>query len=734
MVFAFRFCYVCLAKLPTGRIPWGYHHVTSSLKNVMKNPITRFAAAFLALLLLTAGTVAAKDAQETQSQARKRNQLIGYMLDKQLPAIHFSDKKMDAAQSEAAFTLYMKQLDYQKRFLLKKDITALKAFSTHIADNLEHGTMVLPDASFDIMKERIGQVEKMVDQIMAHGFDVNRDETYETDPEKLAYADNLEALKDRWRKIMKVQVMSRYIQLGEDQVKAKKKLSDTALWKEATEKVTKVNKEFFFRLHQEDLQDYYDRYFNAIARSFDPHTNYLPPDKKEDFDIHMRGSLEGIGALLREDDGFIKVVRIIPGSPAAKQGHLQAEDTILQVAEAGAEPVDITDMRISEAVRLIRGPKGTEVRLTVKKPDGTKEIIPIVRGVVQIEETFVKDTVIDSPDGGKIGYILIPSFYRDFEKSKNGGNARNATDDMRKAIDDLKKTKIEGIILDLRNNGGGSLVDAVDIAGLFIKSGPIVQVKNTYGTTRVLDDDDDSIEYDGSLVVLVNQFSASASEIVAAALQDYKRAVIVGGAHTHGKGTVQTIIDLNENMPILQLKKFSDLGALKVTIQKFYRVTGGSTQYKGVVPDIILPSLFQHLKSGEKYLDYSLPWDQVGPVDFTPFSGKPLNLDMLEKRSKERVQHEEGLQIIAEEAKKATERSKQTEISLKLADMRKKMDEDRKERDKIGSQFRKYQERMGDGERSDLEGKKDEVPDWKEEIKTDPYISEAKNIIVDMEK
>lgn len=700
----------------------------------MKNPITRFAATFLALLLLTAGTVAAKDTQETQSQARKRNQLIGYMLDKQLPAIHFSDKKMDASQSEASFTLYMKQLDYQKRFLLMKDITALKAFSTHIADNLEHGTMVLPDASFDIMKERIGQVEKMVDQIMAHGFDVNRDETYETDPEKLAYADNLEALKDRWRKIMKVQVMSRYIQLGEDQVKAKKKLSDAALWKEATEKVTKVNKEFFFRLHQETLQDYYDRYFNAIARSFDPHTNYLPPDKKEDFDIHMRGSLEGIGALLREEDGFIKVVRIIPGSPAAKQGHLQAEDTILQVAEAGAEPVDITDMRISEAVRLIRGPKGTEVRLTVKKPDGTKEVIPIVRGVVQIEETFVKDTVIDSPDGGKIGYILIPSFYRDFEKSKNGGNARNATDDMRKAIDDLKKTKIEGIILDLRNNGGGSLVDAVDIAGLFIKSGPIVQVKNTYGTTRVLDDDDDNIEYDGSLVVLVNQFSASASEIVAAALQDYKRAVIVGGAHTHGKGTVQTIIDLNENMPILQMKKYSDLGALKVTIQKFYRVTGGSTQYKGVVPDIILPSLFQHLKSGEKYLDYSLPWDQVGPVDFTPYSGKPLNLDTLEKRSKERVQHEEGLQIIAEEAKKATERSKQTEISLKLAEMRKKMDEDRKERDKIGSQFRKYQERMGDGERSGLEGKKGEVPDWKEEVKTDPYISEAKNIIVDMEK
>jgi len=703
----------------------------------MKNFITRSTTAFLVVFLFTAGFVAAQDISKTKSTDRKRNQLIGYMLDKQLPAIHFSDKKMDKKQSLAIFHLYLKQLDYQKRFLLKQDVTTLNSFAPHIAENLEHGTMVLPDAGYQIMKERIDQVVKMVDRIMTHGFDVNREDTLETDPEKIDYASNLNELHNRWRKIMKARVMSKYLDLVEDQKKEKTKQSEKALWKQALEKVGKVNKDFFFRLHQETLQDHYDRFFNAVARSFDPHTNYLPPDKKEDFDIHMRGSLEGIGALLREDDGFIKVVRIIPGSPAAKQGHLKAEDVIIQVAEAGKEPVEITDMRISDAVRLIRGPKGTEVRLTVKKPDGTKEVIPIVRDVVQIEETFVKDTVMDSPDGGKIGYILIPSFYRDFEKSKNGDNARNSTDDMRRAIDDLKKTRLEGIILDLRNNGGGSLVDAVDIAGLFIKSGPIVQVKNTYGTTRVLDDDDDGIEYGGPMVVLVNRFSASASEIVAAALQDYKRAVIVGGPHTHGKGTVQTIIDMNENMPLLQLKKISDLGALKVTIQKFYRVTGGSTQYKGVVPDIILPSLFQHLKSGEKYLDYSLPWDQVGPVDFTPFDDKIPNLAMLKKKSMGRVKHDEGLKMIAEEAQKAIERRKHTVISLKLTDMRKKMDEDRREREKIGSQYRKYQERLEGSDSSDLNeknGKKDTVSNWKEEIKQDPYVNEAKNIIVNMER
>ena len=362
-------------------------------------------------------------------------------------------------------------------------------------------------------------------------------------------------------------------------------------------------------------------------------------------------------------------------------------------------------MRLSDAVRLIRGPKGTEVRLTVKKPDGTKVVIPIIRDVVQIEDTFVKDTVIDAPDGGKIGYILIPSFYRDFEKTKNGEDARNATDDTRKAIEDLEKTKLEGIILDLRNDGGGSLVDAVDIAGLFIKSGPVVQVKDSNGKIRVLNDDDDNIEYSGPLVVLVNQFSASASEIVAAALQDYKRAIIVGGEHTHGKGTVQTIINMNKNIRASKSKEIGDVGALKVTIQKFYRITGGSTQYKGVVPDIVLPSLFQHLKSGEKYLDYSLPWDQIGPVKYTPFSGKPIDLDMIRKMSLQRVEHDPGLQAIAEEAIKADERSKQTAVSLKLTDMRQKIEEAREERKKLNAQFRNYQTGLYDDEQSETDGK-----------------------------
>ncbi|MFH0780591.1 MAG: carboxy terminal-processing peptidase [Pseudomonadota bacterium] len=689
----------------------------------------------LLVLFFTAGSGIAKNIQNID---KKRTQLIGYLLDKELPVLHFSHKEMNESLSMAVFDLYLKQLDYQKRFLLSSDVKALHSFAPHIADDLEHGNNVLPAIGYDIMKERIGQVEKMVDKIMAVGFDVKRDEVYETDPKNIAYVDDMKQLEDRWRKIMKAQVIYRYLDLEEDQKKAKDKLSENELWKLAKEKELKINKDYFLRLHQETLADDYNRFFNAVARAFDPHTNYLPPDQREEFDIQMRGNLEGVGALLSEENGFIKIVRIIPGGPSAKQGILQAEDIILQVAEKGADPVVVSNMRPSDAVRLIRGPRGTEVILTVKKPDGTKKVVSIIRDVVQIEDTFVKDTVIDAPNSGKVGYILIPSFYRDFEKPQshgNAGKARNATDDTRKALKDLKKNKLEGIILDLRNDGGGSLSDAVDIAGLFIKSGPVVQIKDSNGKVEVLNDDDDTIEYSGPLVVLVNQFSASASEIVAAALQDYNRAIIVGGEHTHGKGTVQVIIDLNKNLRNSVLKEIGDLGVVKVTVQKFYRITGGSTQYKGVVSDIVLPSLFQHLQSGEKYLDYSLPWDQVGPAKFTSFSHVPLDLETIRKLSLQRSKNDPGMQAIAGEAAKADERSKQTAISLKLAVMRQKAEEVREERKKFSAQFRNHQTRLYDDslENTDeKDGKQDEGLRWIEELNQDPYVGEAKNIIADM--
>jgi len=670
-----------------------------------------------------------------------RNKLIGYMLSKQLPVMHFSDKVMNDDFAKAAFDLYLKQLDYQKRFLLQSDVDKLLLIAPKIDDNLLEGNIILPDVGYKLLAARIDEVEKMSKELLTGKFDFNRKDNYEADPEKLEYAADISALRDRWRKILKVQIISRYLDLADEQeddlesgeLKDKDKKSDEELWAKAEEKITKRNSNFFNRLDQETRQDHYDRYFNAITRAFDPHTTYMPPANKEDFDIHMRGSLEGIGALLREEDGYIKVVRIIPGSASARQGLLEAEDIILRVGQGTEEPVEITDMRLREAVRLIRGPKGSEVRLTVKKPDASKVVIPIQRDVVQIEETFVKSTVLDSPDGKKVGYVMIPSFYRDFEKTRSASDARNSTDDTRKAIESLKKEGISSLILDLRNNGGGSLMDAVDTTGLFVKEGPVVVVKNSYGSKRVLSDDDSSVTWDGPLLVLVNQFSASASEILAAALQDYGRAVIVGGAHTHGKGTVQTLINMDENIPLLHLRKYDDLGALKVTIQMFYRINGGSTQYKGVEPDIVLPSLFQHLESGEQYLDNSLPWDQVSAVPFTKYASSTYDLSSLIEKSGKRVKGDEGLQVIAEEAEKAKERAKETIISLKLKDMIAKREEAEIAREKIGAHYLKYRHEKNqdlDGDsKSDPEKKKDE---WKEEIKEDPYINESLYILKDM--
>jgi carboxyl-terminal processing protease len=390
-------------------------------------------------------------------------------------------------------------------------------------------------------------------------------------------------------------------------------------------------------------------------------------------------------------------------------------------------------MRLRDAVRLIRGPKGEAVSLTVKKPDGVTEVIKIIRDVVQIEETFVKSSVIESAGGRRTGYIFIPSFYRDFEGTKNGANGRNSTDDTLKEIIKAIDQKVDGIILDLRDDGGGALVDAVDITGLFIKSGPVVQVMTKFSDKRILSDTNNEISYDGPMVVLVNKFSASASEIVAAALQDYKRAVIVGGSHTHGKGTVQTIIDLNENIPLLHLQKYEDLGALKVTIQKFYRVNGGSTQYKGVEPDIVLPNLFEQIKSGERYLDYSLPWDSIEPVEFTP-SKRKFDLEKVREMSLKRATQDKGLKIISEEAEKGAERIEDTMLSVQIDDMRQKREESRLMREKVGAHYRKYREEQG--EDSDFEepeiDQEDPKEKWLKDVKEDPYIREAVNIVGDI--
>lgn len=685
---------------------------------------SRLIVLLLLSLTLTAGLIGVNrlEADDTADFDANRARLLSYVLREQLNRNHYSHRQIDDALSRDAFGLYLEQLDSQKRFLLTADVAALRQNELKIDDELKAGRIELPEQSRVIFRQRLAQVRTMVVELIAKGFKTDLVESIETDADKLTYADSLEVLRDRWRRILKYQTMSRFLAMKEEAVAEMKEgetIDEAKLLEEAAGKILKSFTSYFDRLEQDTERDFYDRYFNAVTRAFDPHTNYFPPQQKEDFDISMRGSLEGIGALLREEEGYIKVERVIPGSAAARQGDLLAGDVILSVGESAQEPVDITDMRLRDAVALIRGPKGTEVRLTVRRTTGDRKLIPIVRDVVQIEDAFVKHT-LRTVDGKKFGYVHIPTFYRDFEGSRNGESARNSTDDTRVAVEALKKEKIDGLVVDLRNNGGGALTDAVSIAGLFIDKGPVVQVRNSYDKVESLNDDIPGTVYDGPMIVLVNEFSASASEILAAALQDYGRAVIVGSVHTHGKGTVQTLIDLDRALSFGNMAKYKPLGALKLTTQKFYRVSGGSTQYRGVEPDIVLPDLLAYLKTGEKHIDFSLPWDTIAAVPHDRW-GAGLDIGTLKARSSKRTTSDSWFADIEQDALEAKKKSEATKQSLLLADIVRERAQAEEERKKA--------------ELSPHDTSADAGPDdnaWIKRLDDDHYLKEAEAILRDI--
>jgi carboxyl-terminal processing protease len=413
-----------------------------------------------------------------------------------------------------------------------------------------------------------------------------------------------------------------------------------------------------------DANETLANYANTIANTYDPHTEYFAPKDKEEFDYQLTGRLEGIGATLRPKDGLIYIEEIVPGSASFRQGQLKKGDAILRVAQGAAEPVSIEGWTSAKAVTLIRGKKGTEVRLTVKKPDGSTKIIPIIRDVVINEETYAQSAVINDPSGKKVGYLRLPGFYADF--NNNGG--RSSADDVKKELAKLNAEGVQGVVFDLRSNGGGSLTDAVEMAGLFMPSGPMVQVHDSRGVTNVLNDKDPRVQYTGPLVVLVNKYSASASEILAAAVQDYKRGIIMGSTSTYGKGTVQRVVDLDETLPA-ELNALKPFGSLKFTMQKFYRITGASTQFKGVASDIVLPDVYSYLDQGEKEMDYPLKWDEIKPAAFRAWDQQP-NYTKLETSSKARVAASPSFRQMAELVQSLRKRKDETVVSLKLSNYR----------------------------------------------------------------
>jgi carboxyl-terminal processing protease len=481
-----------------------------------------------------------------------------------------------------------------------------------------------------------------------------------------------------------------------------------------------------------DREDRLSMFLNSITAAYDPHTNYFPPQAKESFDISMSGRLEGIGASLQEDGKYIKVVRIVTGSPCWKQGDLEVGDKIMAVAQGKAEAVDAADMPIDDVVSMIRGEKGTEVRLTIKKRDNTKTIIPIVRDIVVMEESYAKSAILNDGDK-KIGFIHLPKFYTDFQR--NGG--RRCATDVKEELSKLMEENVDGVILDLRNNGGGSLGDVVEMGGLFIDEGPIVQVKQRNRKARVYRDPQEGVHYDGKLIIMVNAFSASASEILAAAMQDYGRAVIVGSAPTFGKGTVQQFIDL-DRMLDSDYAEIMPLGSVKLTTSKFYRINGGTTQLQGVTPDIVIPDAYTYLVVGEKEEDFPLGWDEIPAALYDAETLK--GLDKLKKNSSTRVKSDVTLAAIDKNAKRFKERRDETLYSLNLDTYRAEVEGIEKENETLKALEKEVEELSVASLKSDMESidkdesKKARIEEWHKGLRKDMQLKETLSIMNDMIK
>ncbi len=535
-----------------------------------------------------------------------------------LKEAHYEPKPVDDQLSEAVYGNLINNLDRDKHFFTEEDLAKMSVFKTSIDDQIQVGRFDFFDTTWSILMGRLAVLEPMIAETLSKPLNYEKDETYTVYDEPEKFQPNWISLEKDWKLWLQFQSMERLSRKLETQKKAKdssaiakQKPFDT-LELQARNETKKFYIDWFKRLKKMDRKDQIGMYANNIAEIYDPHTNYFPPEDKENFDIGMTGKLEGIGATLTERDGYVKVERIVPGSASYRQGELKAGDLILKVAQGPAEPVDVVDMKLDDAIQLIRGKKGTEVRLTVKKPDGSIVIIPIVREVVVIEESFARSAMMEYK-GKRFGMIHLPSFYADFSQR---GRGRNCTGDVKAEISKLTKEGALGIIIDLRNNGGGSLADAIEMGGLFIPQGPIVQVKDMRGI-EVHMDRNPSVDYNGPLVILTNTYSASASEILAAALQDYGRAIILGSKSTFGKGTVQTFVELPGGMSDVFPRGY---GQLKVTIQKFYRINGGTTQLRGVEPDVVLPDVYDGIEQGEKEMDFHLAYDKIPAAAYQSFN------------------------------------------------------------------------------------------------------------------
>ena len=667
-----------------------------------------------------------------------KDKMLIHIIKSVLEQLHFDPIEMDDAFSTELFSDYVDTMDPLKRYFYESDYKDFEKYKLTIDDQIKASDITFFNITHERIIKRIQEAKSLYKEILSQSFDYSKDETFDKNSDKSTYVKNRKEMKERWRQQLKFSTLTNYDDIYTEEKQTKEKdasyvmKTEEEIEKEAREATLK-SLDIYFNDNIDDLkrEDYFAVYVNSIVEEFDPHTYYLAPRNKEVFDQRMSGKLEGIGAGLQKRMDYIKVTYLVSGGPAWRGKELEMGDVILKVKQENENaPISIVGMRIDDAIKLIKGPKGTKVTLTIKKIDGTIRDITITRDIVELGETYAKSSLVEK-NNKKFGVINLPSFYLDFNDYKK----LNAAADVKKEIERLKEEGMEGLVLDLRNNGGGSLPAVVDMAGLFIKEGPIVQVRSTGKPKEILKDKDRSITWDGPLVILVNEISASASEIMAAAMQDYKRAIVIGSKQTYGKGTVQNVINLNN---LVRGNTSGDLGSLALTTQKYYRINGGSVQLEGVKSDVTVPGRFSFIDVGEKDKENPLPWDEIDAAYYTVWDNY-FDYEETIKKSKERMSNNEQLKLIEDNAKWVKSKIDETIVPLNynkytatndLNEMEsKRFDAISEYKTNLTFISHAYERNLYESDTTDLKEKRQR---WHQSLSKDVYIEEALNVLEDL--
>lgn len=710
-----------------------------------------FVLGLLIILIAVASCSFTNNSFETNDKDKLLLDLITYVLERG----HYEPKDINDKFSASVYEDFIDILDPTKRYFLASDIREFEQYKYQIDDQIKNTDISFFSLVYERLMKRMDEAKDIYTDVLEKPFDFTIDEEIAIDYKDEDYAANKKQLRERWRKQLKYNALGVYdgkikiknrvmesggaegedlasVTINKEDKEADIELKNMTLAEvEAASRETtkKTLDEFFDFVSELERKDWFVQYINTIVDEFDPHTFYFAPDEKEKFDIGMSGKFEGIGARLQKKPEGAKIVEIISGGPVWRAKSLEVGDEILKVGQEGGEPINIVGMRLDDAIKLIKGPKGTVVDLTVRKVDGTVDVVSIKRDVVELEESYAKSATVIKDDR-KFGLINLPKFYVDFDDYSE----RNAATDVAKEVERLKQAGAEGLILDLRDNGGGSLKTVVEMAGLFIKDGPIVQVKSSGQRKEIHEDKDERIQWDGPLVILVNELSASASEILAAAMQDYKRAVVLGSKQTFGKGTVQNVIPLDN---IVRSSEHGDLGAIKLTTQKFYRINGGSTQLEGVKSDIVVPDRYSYIDLGERDQENPLAWDKITPADYQVWDGY-IDYEATVQKSMARMENNPQIKLIEENAKWVRDQQNETVVSLNY-DAYKTTQEANKKRSnyfkklsdydsKLTFESLKYEEELFTKDPV-LREKRNR---WHTDLAKDVYVEEAINVLQDL--